>query len=35
MKIAFGVLLRDYPNSAPAKQVAGKYTPAGPVTRYH
>ena len=30
---AFGVLLRDYTNTAAAKQVAGSFSPAGPVTR--
>ncbi|MEM7394386.1 MAG: tetratricopeptide repeat protein, partial [Verrucomicrobiota bacterium] len=30
---AFGVLLRDYPNSSNAKQVRGKMPVAGPVTR--
>ena len=29
---AFGVLLRDYPASSSAKQVAGKFPAAGPVT---
>jgi tetratricopeptide (TPR) repeat protein len=33
MNAAFGVLLRDYTNSSSAKQVAGKFAPAGPVTR--
>jgi hypothetical protein len=29
---AFGVLMRDYPASSSAKQVAGKFPPAPPVT---